>query len=164
MMTTAETLLNTFNETRSLSNYYFNKLKDTDINCSFEVNEIPLNSAKWIMAHLVWAEEFLILGALGGERISMDWFEKVAFGTPMCSSEELPDIETILSSMKTVHEAVIQFVPNLSDEFLEQKNEMGMKFGPNDSKRYLLMHAIRHEGTHAGQLGWLCKINQLKTA
>ena len=158
-MAEAELLLHTFNETRSLSNHYFKKLKDTDLHRSFEVNGVKLNSAKWLMAHLVWAEHFLILEALGGEKFPLEWFPKVAFGSPMCDAAELPDIETILASMKTVHDAVHLFVPTLTDEMLEEKNVLGLKFGPNENKKFLLIHAIRHEGTHAGQLGWLCKMN-----
>ncbi len=72
-------------------------------------------------------------------------------------------METILADMKSVHDAVNKFIPTLSEEQLEEKNVLGMKFGPNESKRYMLIHAIRHEGTHAGQLGWLCKIHGIKT-
>lgn len=162
-MSTAKILLNTFQETRNLSNFYFNKLKDTDINRTFEANGVPLNSARWIMAHLTWAEHSLILEALGAEKISVDWFRKVSFGTPLCKTEELPPIESILNTMKTVHDAVNSFVPLFTDEALEEKNMLGLKFGPNESKRFMLIHAIRHEGTHAGQLSWLCKINNIKT-
>lgn len=162
-MNTASILLQTFNETRNLTHYYFNKLKDTDINRSFEVNGVPLNYPKWLMAHVTWAEHFLVLEALGAEKVAIGWFGKVAFGTPMCKPEELPDMETILADMKSVHDAVNNFIPTLSEEQLEEKNVLGMKFGPNESKRYMLIHAIRHEGTHAGQLGWLCKIHGIKT-
>lgn len=162
-MNTASILLQTFNETRNLTHYYFNKLKDTDINRSFEVNGVPLNYPKWLMAHVTWAEHFLVLEALGAEKVAIEWFGKVAFGTPMCKPEELPDMETILADMKSVHDAVNNFIPTLSEEQLEEKNVLGMKFGPNESKRYMLIHAIRHEGTHAGQLGWLCKIHGIKT-
>ena len=162
-MSTAKILLEAYNETRGLSNNYFHKLKETDINRSFEVNGVPLNCARWIMAHLVWAEHFLMLEALGAPKIPEDWFPKVAFGSPMCPPEKLPDIETILSSMKKIHDAVNKFVPELSDKLLEEKNELGIKFGTNESKRYMLLHAIRHEGNHAGQLGWLVKINRIKT-
>ncbi|MDB5228366.1 MAG: hypothetical protein JWN78_2559 [Bacteroidota bacterium] len=163
-MSTATILLDTFNETRSLSHHYFNKLKDTDINKTFDANGVPLNSAKWIMAHLAWGEHFLILEAMGGEKIPVEWFSKVAFGSPMTDPSSLPDIEEILSTLKTVHETANNFVRPLTDEFLEEKNVSGLRFGPNESKRYMLMHAIRHEGTHAGHLGWLCKINGIKTS
>jgi hypothetical protein len=162
-MTAAQLLLQTYNETRSLSNYYFNKLKDNDLGRSYEVNGVPLNYVKWIMAHLVWAENFLILQAVCGEKISNEWMEKVAFGAPMCAPEELPGIDTILAEMKKVHEAVNDRLSKMSNEKLEEKNELGLKFGPNENKRFLLIHAIRHEGTHAGHLGWLYKISKPKT-
>lgn len=163
-MSTATILLDTFNETRSLSHHYFKKLKDTDLNKCFEANGVPLNSAKWIMAHLAWAEHMLIIEALGGEKMHVEWFGKVAFGTPMCDASDLPEIEIIISKLQDVHDAVNTFVRPLTGEFLEEKNELGLRFGSNESKRYMLMHAIRHEGTHAGHLGWLCKINGIKTS
>ena len=162
-MTEPQTLMYVFNETRSLTHFYFNKMKDADVYKVFEVDGKALNSAAWIMAHLAWAENFLILQALNGPAQNADWFSKVAFGSLPAKKEELPDIETILATMKIVHEATKEFVNNLAPEELDTDNVLGMKFGQNTSKRFLLIHAIRHEGTHAGQLGWLCKLHAAKT-
>jgi hypothetical protein len=162
-MTEAQILMNVFQETRSLSNFYFNKQKDSDVYQVFEVDGKPLNSAAWIMAHLAWAENFLILQAMNGPALNEDWFSKVAFGAPMAKKEELPEIDTILSVLNKVHETSQAFVNNLTAAELDTNNVLGMKFGPNTSKRYMLIHAIRHEGVHAGHLGWLCKLNAKKT-
>src|SRR5687767_12163158 len=116
-MTEAQTLMYAFNETRALSMMYFNKQKDTDVHHVFEADGKPLNSAAWIMAHLAWGENFLILQAMGGPALNVDWFSKVAFGSPMAGKEELPDIETILSTLNQVHETAKTFVDQLSDEY-----------------------------------------------
>lgn len=162
-MSTAKLLLHTFNETRSLTSFYFNKIKDANINLNLDVNGIQLNSPKWIMAHLTWAEHFLLLEALGSEKMEIDWFSKVSFGSSMCNDDDLPDIENIIDTMNKIHEATQVFAGAITDEMLEEKNSLGLKFGPNENKKYMLIHAIRHEGIHAGHLGWLCKINGIKS-
>lgn len=158
-MTEAQQLMYIFNETRSLSHHYFNKLKGVDLYHVFESEGKPLNSAAWILAHMAWAEYFLLLQALGGPALEIDWFGKVAYGSPMAGKEALPDIDTILATLNRVHETANDFVNNLSAEELEEDNLIGMKFGPNTSKRYMIIHAIRHEGVHAGHLGWLGKLH-----
>lgn len=162
-MNTAQVLLNTFNETRSLSLFYFHKLDSTQCERVIEYEGIRLNSPRWIMAHLAWAEQFLLLKAMGMEELPMEWLNKVAIGKPVCNPEELPAMDETLACLNQIHTAVNHYLPGLSDAQLEEKNAAGLKFGPNESKRFMFMHAIRHEGTHAGQLGWLCKLNTIKT-
>src|SRR4051812_21307446 len=102
-MNTASVLCQAFNETRSLTLYYFHKLKDTDIDQTFVVNGIELNSAKWLLAHVVWAENFLILEALGGNKQSVEWLNKVSYGSNT-KSADLPNVEQIMADMNLVHD------------------------------------------------------------
>ncbi len=57
----------------------------------------------------------------------------------------------------------IDYLKTLTDEQLEEENALGMSMGGSKALKNILYHAIRHEGTHAGQLGWLCKLHGLKT-
>ena len=159
----ASRLVDFFESARKITMYYFNKLKDVGYDRVPVADGVALNSAKWIMAHLVWTENFLLLQGLGGEQVTFPWFSKVAFGTPLAKPEELPPIEEILEGMKQVHEAAIAHLQTLTDEQLLEPNLNGMSFSGDNSKRFLVLHACRHESGHAGQLGWHCKIAGIKT-
>jgi hypothetical protein len=65
--------------------------------------------------------------------------------------------------MNEVHEKSLAHVRNLEPVNLEQPNLAGFEFPGVKTVRDVIVHAIRHEGTHAGHLGWLCKLHGIKT-
>ncbi len=163
MNTEAKTLADVLESTRQLSLFYWNKLSDKDIFQTFECNGVQLNNAYWIMAHLAVTENFLVLRSTGGEMQKFSWAKLFGLGCPIPEKELCPPINEMLETLHSVHQKSIQHILSLSDEDLSKPTATGAKFGGEDSYRAIITHAIRHEGTHAGHLGWLCKLHGIKT-
>jgi uncharacterized damage-inducible protein DinB len=65
--------------------------------------------------------------------------------------------------MKELHEKVMQYLLTLTSEQLDEDNPTKFSFGNGDtSKRMMVQHAIRHEGSHIGHFGWIAKMNGIK--
>ena len=152
------TLLDIFTETRNLTFYFLNKLSDGQKEAEPLVNGITLNSAHWNMAHIAWAEYFLIHQAFGINEIKSDWFDLVKIGSPKCKATDLPALTEVLETLAHVHQHTILFLKEVQDNQLEEDNLIDLTISGNKSKGMMLIHAIRHEGIHAGQIDWLAKI------
>jgi hypothetical protein len=147
--------------TRGLTRWYMSFLKNVDMKQRFELSGIELNSPLWIAAHLVWAENMLVLQSTGGTPLNIAWLAQFQLGSEY-DNNNLPEVKDALDSMKAVHEASLAHIRSLTDEQLNEPNLSGISFGAN-TKRNVLQHAIRHEGTHAGHLGWICKLHGIQT-
>jgi hypothetical protein len=163
MNTEVKTLAQVLDSTRQLSLFYWNKLSDKDVFKTFECNGVQLNNAYWIMAHLAVTENFLVLRSTGGEMQKFSWAKLFGLGCPIPEKELCPPINEMLETLHLVHQKSIQHILSLSDEDLSKPTTTVAKFGGEDSYRAIITHAIRHEGTHAGHLGWLCKLHGIKT-
>jgi uncharacterized damage-inducible protein DinB len=159
----AQVLADMMDSTRQLSFYYWNKLQEKDIYKTFECNGAVLNNAFWVMAHLAVTENFLLLRSTGGEMIKFSWAKQFGLGAALPLKEECPPLQEMIDTLNFVHQKSLLHLSQLSDEDLEKPTITGVKFGGEDSIRSIIMHAIRHEGTHAGHLGWLCKLHGIKT-
>jgi len=159
--TEAEILADTLDFTRGLNKWYLSLLKGTDMKHQFELNGIKLNSPLWIVAHLAWAENFLILQSTGGKPFEYGWLQHFTLGaTP--DESQLPELKEALDAMKAIHEVSLAHIKTLTDAQLDEPTLTGVNFGV-DSKRRVIQHAIRHEGTHSGHLGWICKLQGVRT-
>ena len=158
MSTNSQSLLlaDTLDFTRGLSKWYLSLLRDTDMKKVFEINGHQLNSPIWIAAHLAWAENMLVLKSTGGKVFEIDWLNEVGLGAPH-ETNHLPETKEVLNTLKAIHEASLEHITSLTDEQLDEPNLTGINFGGNTKKR-VIQHAIRHEGTHAGHLSWICKL------
>lgn len=156
-------LADTLQKTRDLTRWYISLLKEADPFTRFQCGDLQLNSIAWLVAHLTWAEDFLVLQATGGKRAGEPWLDKHGLGSD--GELYLPenDMKLLLGSMKTVHEAAIQHITQLDDALLLQPNSLNVAFGGGNSYKMSLQHAIRHEATHIGQLALICKIHGIKT-
>lgn len=159
----ANLLADTYQMAYDLVRFYTSNLKDVDPHKQWEVNGYKLNSVAWINAHLCWSEDFLLLKATGGKSSEATWLDHYQLGSDGTMHEPEVDMKTILADRKIIHDACMAHIRSLSDEDLAKPNPVGLAFGPQNSIKTMIQHAIRHEGTHAGQLGWLCKINGSKT-
>lgn len=157
-----QTLIKTYEMARNLSKFYMAKLEGIDLKKRFELNGVRLNSAYWIAAHLVWTEHFLIIEGIGGDSIKIEWLNDFAFGTNPDSVENGPAYEEILRTREEVHKKAMEILNNLTDEQLEEDNNIEANFGGSASKGSVIMHAIRHEPMHIGQLSWILKLNGVK--
>ena len=161
--TSANLLADTYEMAYGLVRFYNSNLKEADPNKQWEVNGNKLNSIAWINSHLCWSENFLLIKCTGGISPEIPGREHDSFGSNGTLHDNKVDMKTILADRKIIHEAAMKHIRGLSDEQLEQENLLGISFGSSKSIRSIIQHAIRHEGTHAGHLGWLCKIIGAKT-
>ena len=159
----ANLLADTYEMAYGLVRFYTGNLKEADPNKQWEVNGAKLNSIAWINSHLCWSENFLLIQATGGVSPDIHWLEHYSFGSDGTLHDAKVDMKAILADRKIVHEAAMKHIRSLSDADLEKENPLGIQFSQNKSIKTIIQHAIRHEGTHAGHLGWLCKISGAKT-
>ena len=161
---TANVLADAYESVRSLTKWYVSKMKDVDMMKEFELEEKKLNSAYWLISHLTWTEQFLLLQALGGKTLDIPWLELFRIGSKIPEDRNvLPSIKQVLDDWKEIHFAAMTHVRSLSDETLSQDNPIGMGFGGDNTHRMMIQHAIRHEAMHTGHLSWLCKLYGIKT-
>ncbi len=163
MNSEAALLANTFQKVRDLTKWYFSLVKDANPYHQWEVNGQKLNSIAWLAAHLVWAEDFLIVRATGGKGLGLEWLEHYKLGSDGSLHEEKPDMKTLLSLLKKGHENATAHLLSLSNEKLEEENAFGFGFGGVKTNRMMIQHCIRHEAMHTGHLSWLCKINSTES-
>lgn len=161
MKTTAQVLAEVFDYSRQISLDYFNKVKDRDIFQEFTVNGTKLNSAYWLLGHLVVTENYLLLKSTGGEIVRFGWARPFGLGGSLEAVTERISVEEIFATMHEVHTKAMQHVKSLSDEQLKLPNTGAIKFG--DGSIYdIIRHAIEHEGAHGGHLGWVNKLLGVK--
>ncbi len=160
----AETLAEVYKGVRNLSKMFIAPVKDIDMNRQIEIDGIKFNSAYWIVAHLVWTEHFLVVEGIGGENMNIDWINEYGFGGKPEDIKKKPPYEEILNKLEEVHTRAFDIIKGLSDEQLDEDNNLGASFGGSKSKRTLIIHAIRHEPMHIGQLSWILKLNGKKFA
>jgi hypothetical protein len=161
--TETQTLVETLEMSRGLTKFYLNKLEGQDLYKVFEIEGKKLNSILWLIAHLTVSENWLLLVCTGGDRVKIPWARQFGLGSEIPSKEEYPPVDEILKMFDTVHEASMNYIKTLSDEDLGEPTTNGMTLGGEDSVRSIIKHGIRHECTHAGHLGWLCKLFDVKT-
>lgn len=157
-----QTLVKAYQMARNLSNYYISKMESLDIHKVYEVNGVKMNSAYWILAHLVWTEHFLIIEGIGGESLGIEWLNDYGFGSVPDEIKNQPSIEEVRKSFEEVHTKAMDILNSMTDELMEAENNIEANFGGSKDKFHVLMHAIRHEPMHIGQLSWILKINGIK--
>jgi uncharacterized damage-inducible protein DinB len=159
----ASVLLNVYENVRGLSKYFINNLGETDIHKVYELNGIKLNSIQWIIAHLAWTENMLILKAVGNDEMDMPWLEEYGFGSNPEEIKTKPDFTSLIATLDAIHERAVRILSGLTPEDLDSDNHLDFTFGGSKSKRNLIIHAIRHEPMHMGQLTWVLKLGGKKT-
>jgi hypothetical protein len=155
-------LASVLDNTRALTLFYLQQVEDVDKSRSFTVGDFQTNSIHWIIAHLAWAEDALILRGVGDQGISVPWFELFRFGLPRPPLDKYPPFSETLEVLQRVHQTALNFLNSLPREALDQPNKFGRKILGQDSNRILIHHCIRHEGCHAGHLGWLVRMHGKK--
>ena len=162
--TSGKVLARTLDEARNITRFYFSKMKGEDMFKSFEINGYHTNSPYWVMAHLCWAEHMLLIECMGLPSMDIPWLKDFRLGSVKGElPENKPSLKEVLSTLKTIHGSALEKLESMTDEELDQENEKGIAFGENTSKRFIAMHTIRHEGTHAGQLSLIVQMYGRKT-
>lgn len=158
----AMVLAHVMDRTRQYTLFYFDRLKDQDLHRRFVCEGKEFNSAFWLMAHLATTENGLLLRATGGPFEKFSWAKHFSVGGAGLPLEECPSITEVMDTLHAVHARSLAHVRTLSAEALESPNITGFA-GFGTTVRDVITHAIRHEGSHIGHLGWLCKLYGLKT-
>ncbi|HWB63769.1 MAG TPA: DinB family protein [Chitinophagales bacterium] len=161
--TEATILADTFQKARDLNKWYLSLLKPVDPYLHWEVNGVRLNNVIWLASHLTWAENFLIIKATGGEAVNIEWLEHYNISSNGTLHDKQHDMRTVLDALKLVHEKAMAHLLTIDDTTIAADNPLGIGFGGIKTNRMMIQHAIRHESTHTGHLGWLCKINKIDT-
>lgn len=160
-MTTSETLAEATDNTRDLLYFYLSKLDKSLWYENPVINDEKLNSVAWELCHMVWAQDYLILKACANQGSDIAWLEKFSIGKP--TTTEIPPIDEIKNSLKSVHSQSIEVIKSLTDKDLESPNHVDLEFKKGKGKLQIIYHHIRHEGGHIGHIGLLCKILGAKT-
>jgi DinB superfamily len=160
--TEAQVLAHMMDRTREYTLSYFNRIKDEDLHRRFVCEGKPLNTAYWLMAHMATTENGLLLMATGGPFSKFSWAKHFTLGAPGLPAEECPPIAEMLEMFHAVHKKAMAHLPTLPAEALELPNRTGLS-AIGTTVRDVITHAIRHEGSHIGHLGWLCKLYGVKT-
>ncbi|MCB0401733.1 MAG: DinB family protein [Flavobacteriales bacterium] len=161
--TQTQTLVETLELSRGLTKFYLKKLEGQDLYKTFEVEGKKLNSILWLVAHITVSENWLLLVCTGGEKANIPWARQFGLGSEIPEKADYPPVEDIFEQFDRVHEKAIAYISTLTDEDLMKPTTNGVTLGGEDSVGAIIKHAIRHEGSHAGHLGWLCKLFGVKT-
>jgi len=161
MKTEQQILAQSMDMARHLTLSYYRLLRDKDIEKQFKCDGVKLNSAYWIMGHLAVSQNYLVLKMTGAEIIRFPWAKPFGMGgaMPAEGSEERVDISEILSILNQVHDRCLTHIVALTTKQLDMAVETNLPIGREKTARGVLMHAIRHEASHAGHLSWLCKLH-----
>lgn len=148
--------------TRNLSRFYLGKLKGSDPHFRPNINGKELNCWLWIAGHLVWAENWLLRSSLGYERLHLPWAKHFKIGSDGTPNGDWPDPETVMKAMKESQQLAIEGIRVIKDKELDEIIPSAtMSF--LESKRAIIIHAIRHDASHAGHLGWICQAMGIQT-
>ncbi len=158
----ANTLADMLESSRQLSRYYLSFTAELDLDRRFMVHDFHTNSIHWIVAHMAWAQDFLILKGVGNKSMDLPWFEAFRIGKESPETEHYPPYAETLDAFNNVHTASIELIRTLTSEQLDMANHSELSFGPDNTKRAVIRHAIRHESMHCGHLSWLLRMHGRK--
>ena len=162
--TETQILADMMDKTRQLTRFYISNLKTVDPYKPVEFGGKNFNSIYWLTAHLIWAEDNMIMAGTGAKSIAPEWISHYHIKADGSLHEGHGDFKELLTEMKRVHEGAMNHLRSMDDDQLDKENALGFQFGDGDaSTRLIVMHAIRHEGTKIGTLAWLCKMNDVLT-
>lgn len=158
----ANLLADAFEATHGMTRYYTSFLKEADPFKEWEINGQKLNSLAWLIAHLCWAEDTLILKATGGERFECKWLKHYGIGSDGTIHDPNISFKELLDTRKQIHEKAMKHLRTLTNDDLEKDNLIGLEFFGSKTIRGIIQHANRHEAMHVGHISWLAKINGVK--
>jgi len=156
------TLANMLDFTRQMTLFYLKQAGNVDKAKTFTIGDYTTNSIQWIIAHLAWAETYLILRGVGNHDYHKSWFELFAMGKPSPAANKFPAYKEVFSTFNQVHKTAIAIIRDLPDAALDEINHIDLKLAAGQAKRIVIMHCIRHENAHTGQIGILLRMHGKK--
>lgn len=124
-----------------------------------------LNHALWLLGHIAESENGIILGFCKGENLlPAGWHETFGIGSqPKSDPKAYPSRKEILALMEKTHIAAIAYIQFLSAKDLDRQPP-GIGNLPERARQMFatvgrcLQGHIRHESSHAGQIGMLRRL------
>lgn len=164
-MTESQILAGLLDNARDLTRFYLSKLKEVNPHHQFVIEgSVQLNSYFWILGHLTWAENLLVLHVLGYSQLEVyPWLDRFRLGSMDGEKDGMPEFMVVLDAFKKVHALAIEKLSSAPLEELDLESSLAFNFGRGNSVREIIKHAIRHESVHCGHLGLICKVNGIKT-
>ncbi|HLG02228.1 MAG TPA: DinB family protein [Bacteroidia bacterium] len=164
MKTELQTYRDLVAETRNLIRYYLKKLEGADVRKRWEIDGKKLNSIYWLVAHMTWAQNNLLLRSSGGPNPGIKWLKFFGMGkSPDEGEVNGPSWEEVQEGFKRVHELALAHLNAMDPSLLDSPNKLDWEVMGSKTIRATIMHHIRHENTHAGHLSWLAKLNERVT-
>ena len=162
-----ETLRNMVDVTRQLAHSALKKLEEktqAELQTRFEANGKKLNSVYWLVPHMAWAQSNLILRSTGGPNPELSWMKLFALGKPAEEGENsgIP-YEELYAGFKKVHQLSMDHLATLDPALLDSENKLNWEILGGKTMRNTIMHHIRHENNHIGQLLWLVNLHGGRT-
>lgn len=151
-------LASVLDDSRKLTLFYLKHAENLDKEKRFEIDGFRTCNIHWIIAHLSWAEDYLILRGLGNTNGCYDWLDRFGIGQDFPDNTSFPEFQYTLDCFNEVHKKSLCKLQEIADYTLDEPNSMGLRFGADNTKRKLVHHAIRHESVHCGHLGWLIRM------
>ena len=154
-MNEAAVIAEIYARTRQITRFFLNKVPADKFSSRPVAEGRKMNSAQWILGHLIQTEGDLGLRGTGGSPEEYPWLDKFTFGSTLSDNPaDHPSKEELMQAFDTQEQLVQKHIRSLSDE------DLGKETGNSWLKTYRdqLYHMIRHEGSHAGHLGWIAAI------
>ena len=146
---------------RQQVNGMLDALQGTDLHLRPGINGKTFNSAFWIAAHLAVSQNWLILRGTAGPFRKFSWAKHFSIGSTPVPEALCPPWPEVRGVMDEVHQAALAHLSTLGDADLDRPHEALMELSGGNAMRDIVAHHILHEAGHAGQLGWLCKLQGL---
>ncbi|MBL7982361.1 MAG: DinB family protein [Flavobacteriales bacterium] len=162
-MNQAALLAELMDHTHAFTLQHMERLDGKDLHQRFSVGGTQLNSPFWILAHLAVSENWLVLRGTGGPFQKFSWAKQFTLGSTPPLPAECPSLEEVMDTYAQVHSLAIEHVRDLSDEALKSPHLALMNLDGGTDMKAVIKHHIRHESSHNGHLGWLCKLHGLPT-
>ncbi|MCB0763443.1 MAG: DinB family protein [Flavobacteriales bacterium] len=162
MRTELQTLTHLVERTREYTLLYLDRMEGQDPHRRFACEGKELNTMFWLVAHLATTQNGLLLRATGGPFERFSWAKHFTVGTSGLPPAECPPYAEVRGTFDAVHAAAVAHLPTIDPAALDGPNITGMTVFGN-TMRDVITHAIRHEGSHIGHLGWLCKLYGIRT-
>jgi uncharacterized damage-inducible protein DinB len=164
MSTELATIRHMVDVTRQLVFFPLSKMKEVDVRKRFECEGRKFNSVYWLIAHMAWAQNNLILRSTGGPNPELPWLKFFALGKPAEEGESNgPSWEEVMAGFKKVHELSMQHLEKFDPSLLDSPNKLDWEIMGGKTMRNTLLHHIRHENNHTGQLLLLANLYGAKT-
>ncbi len=157
------TLRNMVDATRQLAHFVkktLDGMDTTDFHKRFEVEGRKLNSVYWIFAHMAWAQNNLILRSIGGPNPELPWLKYFALGKSAEEGENCGvPFEEIYEGFKKVHQLSMDQLAAMDPAKLDTDNLLNWEILGGKAMRNTIIHHVRHENNHLGQLLWLVNLH-----